>query len=1109
MSKLSEIVRVERRFALSARLDTDLNGTPPLTGYVLQSSVRKSLEAMLDGIAEGSQYAFTWTGPYGGGKSCAALLVANLVGGNKKQRALAEEIVGEELAGEFSAAFVGRGKSWGILALTGRRTSLSNALADAAAETFDWSEEIKGAAVADDRILIDELESRARSKGGLLIVIDELGKFLEHAMGDGGDVHILQDLAERAARSEGRLVVVGILHQSFEQYAGRLNRSARDEWAKVQGRFQNVPFVAQADEVAALLARAIHADETPAEARGLASKTALAISKRRPVDIALLTNVLADAWPLHPVSALLLGPMSRQRFAQNERSVFGFLSSAEPHGFQAHLAQTDVGDASLYGPDQLWDYLVANFGTALSVGPDGNRMTLAIEAVERATLQGSVAARLTKSAAIIELFRNGSGLAVADDILALCAPAVSIGQITKTLDDLVNRAILIRQPRLGGYALFAGSDFDLDDAMAKIGLKLDAEVLADLPSRLGVGPIAAKSHYFETGALRVFDVLLQFAGEVPVNPAAWAKKTAAALAKRKRSSSGILVLLMPDARSFDAKLELAARILSRELKDAGVLGAVAATNRVYLLRDHATDLCAIDQIEASHPRLEGDRIARRELTARRAQITDAVRSELMEAFFSSRWWAFDKREQALDGKGLTVVASALCASAYHSAPVIQSELLYRDKPSSSAMAGLRAILHAMVAKSNIEDLGIENYPVERGHYLTVLAPLGLHRKDDNGEWRFTDPDEEGAGKSLQPAWRLLKEERVNLGELFDLWAARPFGIKRGVMPMLALAYLLANRTLVAVYVDGLYQALIDDVVADRLLQDASAVEFRRISRSKRDEQFIHQLAALLSTNDKVVEANALPVASALFQRFHALPLWSQRTAHLEEKVRKVRDVVLKASDPEVLLFSDLKSVLQGETDPAVAVTASLLKAETVYPAMLHEIKCRLAEHLSVDPATFEGIGFRASTAAGISGELRLEAFIMRAGGFEGGDGDIEGLASLLVHKPPRNWSDREQEQAMFEMAKLAHRFRDAEAYARIKGRAPTAKAISVMIGLDPTEKPLFHAFHVSEEEFAHADDIATELFEQLKKKELRSAVSLTALARIVERLSAGQELEQI
>ncbi|RUV92681.1 hypothetical protein [Mesorhizobium sp. M1A.F.Ca.IN.020.04.1.1] len=89
MTKLADIVKVERRFALSARIDTDLNGTPPLTGYVLQASVRKSLMAMLTGIAEGSQYAFTWTGPYGGGKSCAALLVANLVAGNKKQRALA------------------------------------------------------------------------------------------------------------------------------------------------------------------------------------------------------------------------------------------------------------------------------------------------------------------------------------------------------------------------------------------------------------------------------------------------------------------------------------------------------------------------------------------------------------------------------------------------------------------------------------------------------------------------------------------------------------------------------------------------------------------------------------------------------------------------------------------------------------------------------------------------------------------------------------------------------------------------------------------------------------------------------------------------------------
>src|SRR5690606_17179403 len=122
---------------------------------------------------------------------------------------------------------------WDVLALTGRRASLSAALAQAAGASFS---DATLEAIKDDRVLIEELEAHAREKGGLLIVIDELGKFLEHAMASSGDVHILQDLAERAARSEGRLVVVGILHQSFEQYAGRLNRSGRDEWAKVQGR---------------------------------------------------------------------------------------------------------------------------------------------------------------------------------------------------------------------------------------------------------------------------------------------------------------------------------------------------------------------------------------------------------------------------------------------------------------------------------------------------------------------------------------------------------------------------------------------------------------------------------------------------------------------------------------------------------------------------------------------------------------------------------------------------------------------------------------------------------------------------------------------------------
>ncbi|CCF18087.1 putative ATP-binding protein [Pseudorhizobium banfieldiae] len=1064
---------------------------------------------MAESITESGQRAFTWTGPYGGGKSCAALLVGSLVAGTPEQRQVASEVVDAEFADAFRLAFPEDDNRWRILALTGRRADLHQELTRVAAETLNWKKNEAQNAAEDSNYLISQLEAEAGKCGGLLIIVDELGKFFEHATSSGGDVHILQDLAERAARSRANLVVVGILHQSFEQYAGRLGKTARDEWAKVQGRYQNVPFTAQSDEIAALVSRAVIADNVPAEAATLARETAVAISVRRPVDVEGMTAILTGAWPLHPVTSLLLGPVSRQRFAQNERSVFGFLSSSEPHGFQAHLISAPAkGADAWFGPDKLWDYLLASFGSALAVGPDGSRLTLAMEAVERAALRGPLCARLTKAAAMIEFFRNGTGLAVVDDVLRLCAIGETSAAVNEALKELVERAILIRQPRLGGYAIFAGSDFDLDDAIRSHTDRASVEALIDLPARLDVGPIAAKRHYFATGALRTLDVVLQHAQDVPIDPSHWAKSAAERLARRRRKSTGLIVLLTPDPTSVDAPIEEMAAALSDALELAGLTAAVALVSNADGLRANVDDLFALDRIEAAHPHLEGDRIARREVSARRSQIVDLTRADLIASLSSARWWMLGTRAEKLDGANVNVVASAVMDAAYPDSPIIRSELLNRDKPSTSAMAGLRALAHAMVGKATYEALDIKGFPAEKGLYLTVLGPSGLHREGADGIWGFADPSDTAEGKRLKPAWAIFENgRRFKLSELYDKWSSRPIGMKRGVMPVFALAFLLAHRDTVAVYVNGAYEAVIDDVFVDRMMQNPSSVELRRVVRSKKNEAFMMRLAMLLSSNSQKISAAPLPVASALYQRFKKLPLWTQRTTSLSAKAQRVRDIVLKANDPEALLFTDLTHALKEEVDPAVAVTSALLESEAAYPKMLADLTTRLARELGVDPETFAGLGPRAATASGVRADLRLDAFAVRAGAFAGGNGDIEGLASLLVHKPPRSWSDKEQEQAVFELAKLARRFREAEAFAAVKGRAPTASAISVVVGLDPEAAPVFHTFEVTNTELEDAEELASELIGRIRKSNLGATVELAALARVVERLSAEEKTE--
>lgn len=1102
MTMLADIITVERRFARSARLDADLSGTPPLTGYVLQGSVKKSLYTMVAGIAEAAQTAFTWTGPYGGGKSSAALLLASLVGGSDEQRKLAAKIAGEEMTERVRLAFPDRGRSWHVVALTGRRADLRGDLAEACADMLHWSKNVREATIVDPRALIDRIVQDAQ-QGGVLLLLDELGKFLEHAIGEGGDVHFLQDLAERAARSEGRLVIVGILHQSFEQYASKLNRSARDEWAKVQGRFQNIPFVSLPDEVAALLANAIKSEKTPSATKNVAKQVAEIVGQRRQTDVPALTDILAGAWPLHPVTTLLLGPVSRQRFAQNERSVFGFISSSEPFGFQAHLHTTPAkGADAWFRPDMLWDYLVANMGSAIAAGTDGAQMALAMEAIERATLRGDLFARLTKTIALIEFFRNGSGVIASPEVLRLCVAQDEVARVDETLDELVSKAILLRQPRLGTFALFSGSDFDLDESLQRASEQLSIDQMRDLPARLGLRPVPAKRHYFRTGALRTFDIVLQLGEDVPQNPKAWAEAVADSLQRDIRRGTGLLVLLVPDAHSFEAKPSVAAKALGQALESRQVTAAVAVTKSAFLLRENAGELFAIDRVETSHPQLEGDRIARRELAARRAQITELVRRELLEALGAADWWCLGEPVKALRDQPASVVASKLADLAFYQAPVLQSELLYRDKPSTSAMAALRVLMYAMVKRGNEADLGIEGFPAERGLYITVLQPFGLHRAINGDVHAFSDPVKDGIGATLQPVWKvLLDNKKLKLSDVYDEWSQRPFGLKRGVMPILALAYLLAHRANLAVYLDSIYQPVIDELFVDRLLQDPTLVELRRVSRTKTHAEFLRRLAVLLSTEDVAVVPEALPVASALFQRFTALPMWSQRTTSLDQKARQVRDVVLKANDPEALLFADIEAALPHEIDRAAAVNEALLRAEASYPEMLQRLRIAIARELSVDPNTFEGITDRAHTAAGVSADLRLDAFSMRVAAFESGDGDIEGVASLLVHKPARNWSDRDFEQALFELAKLARRFKEAEVFAGVKGRTPTAQAISVMVGLASQERPLHRTFEVTDVEMAKADRIAEELVRAIRDANVASSVELAALARVMERLS--------
>lgn len=1100
MTLLSETVEIDRRFARSARLDADLNGTPPLVGYVLQASVAKALTTLVESQEESQQGAFTWTGPYGGGKSSAALLVANLVAGAHENRMIARGIAGRSLTESYNKAFPEDNGPWKVVAVTGSRVRLRDAVAAAAASCFDWDSVRRSEAAASDVALISAIECAGGSRSsGTLIILDELGKLLEHEALEGGDVHLLQDLAERATRSRGRLVVIGILHQSFEQYAARAARDARQEWAKVQGRFQDIAFLSGADETVALLGRAISAATPPANALDRAVSVAAAVAQRRPTEVDALALALAATWPLNPITALLLGPVSRARFAQNERSVFGFLSSAEPAGFQEFLKSSAVGEGT-YDPAELWDYLTANFGMALASGNDGGRFSLAFEAIERAAAKGTaVHVALTKAAAIIEFFRNGSGVALADDFLIEAVPDVDEATRRDAIADLLDWAVLIRQPRLGGYALFAGSDFDLEEAINRATVPVDTAQLDGLPQRVGFGFATAKRHYFVTGALRTFQVGLQI-----VSNADTAESLAASLIAKPIKGSGLLTLVLGDGSVDQTEVEATCKGAAIHMEKSGRVVAIGAATDGFALRASAAELMAVERVFRDHPQLEGDRIARRELAARHSRCVDLLHRDIEVSLESAKWWLAPTPTQVWC-EPLSIVASALADAGYPHAPVLKSELLQRDKPSSNSMAALRDLCHAMVSHGAKPELGMSGYPAELGLYLTVLRPFGLHREIEPGRYGFSDPEMTGYGATLQPAWRVIDADgEVELSDVFKRWAAPPYGVKAGVMPALALAYMLAKRDTVAVYVEGVFQTVIDDVLVDKLLQRPGDFKLRRIDRSVRETAFLSGLAALFGISDG---GNSLPVAQALYQRFEALTTHAQRTNRISEDARIVRRTVLKSTDPEALLFDELPAALENRLSPEL-VFGALVECENSYSALLAELRLAIARALGVDPGSFAGLTERVATLKDLTNDYAFEAFADRVAALESG-GDIEGPLSVLLHRPAHSWSDRDREQALTEVARYGRRFRELEALAVVRNRRSRAETLALVVGLNPLTPPLLRSFVLSDREKEQAADMAERLLAMLGSDPEGGRMRLAALARAVASVAADTEVEVV
>jgi hypothetical protein len=1068
---LGRFVEVRARYRRAMNLERDTERGDALIGYLITPIVRRALARIANSLRPGeSERAWCLIGPYGSGKTAFAVFLSSLLGDLPLRRAAHRAL--READPDLAQRL--RRLTFRPIILTGERAPLDLLLVRALKHALDaeWSarrgpkpsilaevarlgarlgRSTNGCSTSE---ILSCFERAAKcvhesTGAGLLLLVDEAGKTLEYAAQNPsrGDLQLYQALAELASASgEPAFVMLTVLHQAFEEYAARLSASQRNEWAKVQGRFSDLLFQEEPDQVLRLIAAALEPVQKRLRLRGwinLVQTVAGAVSQGTGWDRKALERNLDGCWPLHPVTAVLLGPLFRGKIAQNERSLFAFLSSGEPLGFHEFLASEALG--TLYTPDRLYDYVMGALGASM-FGRDGKLWAEIDGALRRLPPDAEpVDAKVVKTVGLLAMLGRHVGLDASAGVLTATASAGE--DVSAALDRLQRSSLLVYRKFRDAYQLWEGSDLDVEELVKEARDQLAPEQsLASLLTRLvPPRPLVARRHLFHTGTLRYFDVGV-VDGQTMEGHAEVIRAEAV-----KGGVDGALFYVLPtsDAERTQLRKNYAEGILGGQgVGRIPVVVAIPASTAY--LSDLAFELAALERVQSTTAALQSDIVARKELTARARDVRQLLEQEVERVFSADNaeceWYTTKGRLPVRSSRDLMATLSDLFDIGYSEAPPIRNELLNRRELSSAAAKARRNLLEAMILNADKKRLGFSGYPPEVSMYRSVLEEPGIHRRVD-GKWRFAPPD-----GSMRATWTAIEgffEEtertRRPITELYERLRQPPFGIKDGPLPVLLCAALLCREAEVAVYEQGSLVPELSTPVLERMLKWPERFEVRQSRIAGIRLEVFERLARSLLSGGKA-NKTVLDVVRGLMRFLAALPRYAKNTAFLSADALRVRDALLRAREPAQLLFTDLpiacgcrpfEADVRGEEEEIERFLTTLRRAladlQNAHPRLMAQVQQALSQGFGLPtegPLLRRELVARAKRVFPLAVEPLLRGFLVRASD-EGLDHDdwLVSLATYLAAKPPGEWIDRDQDQFNVQLALVSRRFRSLEVMA--------------------------------------------------------------------------------
>ncbi len=862
------------RYTASTNIERDVEND---IHYITTPNALEVYNRLIQGYKSG-QHSFNIIGSYGTGKSSFLWALEKNLKNDKAYFA--------PLNGQFNGI-----KKFEFLKIIGEANSLTGLLK----QKFDLD------ANDSEAVLFKVLDKKAQKlkKEGkfLIIVVDEFGKFLEYAAKHNPEkeLYFIQQLAEKANDPEKNVLLITTLHQNFGAYARGLNRTQKKEWEKVKGRLIDISFDEPVEQLLFLAAERIqefdlkYSNTKTFDQLFQEINQSKLISNSETLDRKLAQNL----YPLDYLAANVL-TQALQRYGQNERSLFTFLSSND----QNSLIHFQGSENETFNVAKVFDYLTKNLTSELEDKdsnphkPQWRGMLTALEKADALNPDDyEDLAKIIKCIGLVNLFSKPLGRLDRQFLDAYAKLALGISDPDRLIDKLIEQRIIKFFNHKNKYFFIDGTDVDIEQELLEANSKITPAI--DLAERinyyLDVPVVFAKSIYYEKGIPRFFK--FRITEDISIQ-------------EPKGEIDGYINLVINDSIN-KGQVQHASKNTASQ-----IFVWLKSTDSI-----HQT-LFEIEKIDFVIKKYPDDRAAKKILLEERqhevSKLDEILESRLYDDGDEVMWYYAGKSVQIHSKAELNKTLSSVARNAYSLVPTYTNEMVNKEHLSGPILTARKYLLKDLLDRQEQENLGYDpnKFPPQKTIYLSLLKETGIHISSDES-WVLTKPEDQ----TFWPLWEHCddfltdsKTVKKNVSILYEELARPPFKLKKGFIDFWIPMFLIIKDQDYALFhkKEGYIPYLTSEVL-DLLHKKPSDyyVKAYQVDGLKLNLfQKYKEITGLNGENRKT--AGSL---IAIFSRFMAfyknLPEYAKKSERMSPAAKGVRKAIANAKDPETALLEEL------------------------------------------------------------------------------------------------------------------------------------------------------------------------------------------------------------